>query len=462
MAPEVVTLERSPVDALRVVTAGVLLAMVGAIAYLFGTSVLVFASGLFEGVSVLPLWFIEGLAGFTHLAVVASIGTGVVTLTINRQWRALVVATASAAVAWGCFLALDLELTIEGGSLILPDNTVNEVVSTAYPTTGGLAALAAIATAVAPWLPRRGRRTAWAILVLASLCRFLTTPISFDVPAALLVGWLVGSLALLIAKSPARRPSADAVADALRGIAVPLASLEEAAVDARGSTPYFGRREDGTRLFVKVLGADERSADLLFRIIRQVQPRNLGDERPFSSLRRAVEHEALVAYAARSIGVPTPPVVGFAFVEPNGFVLAYEAIDGRSLDGVDPERITDEVLDAVWNRVVVLRKHRIAHRDLRLANVFLGDDGTVSMIDFGFSELAASDLLLANDLAELLASLATVVGPERSAAAGAKAVGAELATALPRLKPFALSGASRSAIKDNPQLLRELRTLVSS
>ena len=41
----------------------------------------------------------------------------------------------------------------------------------------------------------------------------------------------------------------------------------------------------------------------------------------------------------------------------------------------------------------------IAHRDLRLANVFLAADGVVWMIDFGFSELAASDLLMATDLA---------------------------------------------------------------
>ena len=65
-----------------------------------------------------------------------------------------------------------------------------------------------------------------------------------------------------------------------------------------------------------------------------------------------------------------------------------------------------------------MRRHRIAHRDLRLANVFLADDGVVWMIDFGFSELAASDLLLTNDVAELLASSTLQVGPVRAVAAG--------------------------------------------
>ncbi len=38
------------------------------------------------------------------------------------------------------------------------------------------------------------------------------------------------------------------------------------------------------------------------------------------------------------------------------------------------------------------------------------------LIDFGFSEMAASDLLLATDVAELLASSSLYVGPERAVA----------------------------------------------
>ena len=122
----------------------------------------------------------------------------------------------------------------------------------------------------------------------------------------------------------------------LAAVGVPLARLEQASLDARGSTPYFATGRDGSALFVKALGADERSADLLFRVYRRIQPRDLGDERAFSSLRRAVEHEALVALAARDIGIRTPRLAAFATAEPDGFVLAYEAIAGRSLDRLEP------------------------------------------------------------------------------------------------------------------------------
>ena len=131
--------------------------------------------------------------------------------------------------------------------------------------------------------------------------------------------------------------------------------IDQASLDARGSVPYFADAEDGRRLFVKALGRDERSADVLFRFYRRLVPRDLGDEKGFRSLRRAVEHEALVALAARDIGVRTPRFVTVATADPSAFVLAYEGIDGRSLDRVEPDEVGDDVLDAIWAQVQVLR-----------------------------------------------------------------------------------------------------------
>ena len=147
--------------------------------------------------------------------------------------------------------------------------------------------------------------------------------------------------------------------------------------------------------------------------------------------------------------------------EPGGFVLAYVAIDGSSLDGVEPEEITDEVLAGIWEQMGILRASGIAHRDLRLANVFLAADGQVWMIDFGFSELAASNLLLANDLAELVTSLSFKVGAERAVIVAADAVGWDaLQASLDRFDPKFLSGATRTAVKAEPQVLADVRARI--
>jgi undecaprenyl-diphosphatase len=287
---------------------------------------------------------------------------------------------------------------------------------------------------------------------------FLDAPVSFEAPLGATAGWLAGAAVLVALGAPSRRPTVEAVMGGLAAVGMPVRELARAGVDARGSTPYFGVGADDGRLFVKVLGDDERSADMLFRLYRRIQPRDFGDEKPFSSLRRTVEHEALVALAAGNLGVRTPGLRAFATVDPNGYVLAYQAIEGRSLDRLQPEEVTDEVLGAIWDLVVELRRYRIAHRDLRLANIFLDESGQAWLIDFGFSELAASDLLLANDVAELVASSSVYVGAERAVAHAAASVdGATLLRARDRLRPWALSGATRSALKARQGLVAELR-----
>jgi undecaprenyl-diphosphatase len=188
-----------------------------------------------------------------------------------------------------------------------------------------------------------------------------------------------------------------------------------------------------------------------------VLPRDLGDERAYLSLRRAVEHEALLPLAASGLGVRTPRFVALASAQPAAFVLAYEAIDAKSLDRLDPGDLDDEMLAAIWSQVGLLRHRRVAHRDLRLANLFLASDGSVWIIDFGFSELTATDALLAGDLAELLASTSLHVGVDRSVSAAIAALGwADVATAIDRLHPRFFSGATRTAMKARPEHLAKL------
>ncbi len=288
--------------------------------------------------------------------------------------------------------------------------------------------------------------------------RTLTSDMSFGSLLAIVVGWFAGAAALVALGAPARRADGASISAGLARVGIPVGSIEPASVDARGSTPYFATTPDGGRLFVKVLGRDERSADLLFRVYRRLQRRDLGDERAFSSLRRAIEHEALLALAARDLGIRTPRLRTVAAAEPNSFVLVYDAVAGRSLDQLDPEEVTDDILLSIWQAIADLRRHGIAHRDLRLANVFLGADGAVWIIDFGFSELAASDLLLANDVVELAASSSAYVGAERAIAPALATVdGDTLARAAARMQPWALSGATRTAMKEQPGLLDDLR-----
>ena len=220
-------------------------------------------------------------------------------------------------------------------------------------------------------------------------------------------------------------------------------SLKAASVDARGSTPYFGAAADGTRYFVKALGDDQRSADLLFRIYRWVQRKDLGDERPFSSLRRAVEHEAFVALAARDLGMLTPRVrrLRHRRAERATCSPTRRSRAGRST-GCRRSEVTDEVLGQVWRHLgAPARASASPTATCASPTSSSAADGRIWMIDFGFSEIAASDLLLANDVAELVASSSAVVGAERATAHAIASVDA--AHARRRARAPAALGAER-------------------
>jgi undecaprenyl-diphosphatase len=456
--PLVVIASRSPSDVLRLVVATVLLLVLLLVEWLFGETLTQFTTDLLSGLSAVPSWLLDGIVSITRLGTSLFLVGALVHGVLRRRWRLIVVAGVAIGLAVLLVVLLGPIDPTAGRKVV----DLEGLVPSQFPTAAGLAAGAAFATAAAPWLARRWRRVAWALVIGMTVSRFLVSPIAFDSIRGLLLGWWSGAAVLVVLGAPTRRPTGASIMRGLEVAGIAMASLERAGVDARGSTPYFGSTVDGRRLFVKALGVDERSADLLFRIYRAAQPHNLGDERPFSSLQRTVEHEALLALMAGGLGVKTPAFVALARAEPNAYVLVYEAIDGASLDGVDVAELDDELLRSVWVEVADLHAHRIAHRDLRLANVFRGRDGRIWLIDFGFSEAAAPDLPIRTDRAELLASTATRVGPERAVAAAAAVVGsAGLAGVDDRLRPWALSGATRSALKADRDLLPALKAALA-
>src|SRR5262249_58629158 len=85
------------------------------------------------------------------------------------------------------------------------------LVPSQFPTAAGLAAGAAFATAAAPWLTRRWRRIAWALVIAMTVSRFLVSPIAFDSIRGLLIGWWAGAAVLVLLGAPSRRPTGTAI-----------------------------------------------------------------------------------------------------------------------------------------------------------------------------------------------------------------------------------------------------------
>ena len=380
-----------------------------------------------------------------------------------RQYRGLLVAAAGAALAgfavWGAEQWIDHS---HPAALDTAQDADAWIIDAGFPDQVFVAIAAALAIVCGAVIGRRWRHVAWSFVVVVVALRIASgTEVPVDLAIAIAIGWASGAIVLLAFGSPLHRPTGRDIVAALVQSGFAISRLAPAAVDARGSTPWFATTTDGQRLFVKVLGRDERDADLMFRYYRRIRLKNVGDERPFSSLQRSVEHEALLSLKARDAGVQTPHLRTVARVDPDGMLLAYEMIEGSSIDGLDPDGWTDELVRGIWAQVAILRRERIAHRDLRRANVFVDPDGIPWIIDFGFSELAATDRMLDQDAAQLLAATAIAVGPERAVAAAVAVLGPEpVGRALAYLQVPAFAGATRTALRKQKDLLPALRTAV--
>jgi uncharacterized protein (TIRG00374 family) len=331
-----------------------------------------------------------------------------------------------------------------------------------FPSMVYIAGFAAAFSTLTPWLNRRWRRTGWIVLLVFLTVR-LIDGLLVPVDALLIValGYAIGAGMLLVFGSPDRRPRGPDIAAALSLHGFDVASIASADVDATSAIRFKARAADGRGIFVKVRSTEERAAEILYRIYRTVRLKGFGDERPFTSLRREVEHEAGMSLTASSAGVRTPQMLRVADVTATSMLIAYDEIDGQTLDTVDSDLITDEVLRSTWAQVDALHTARIAHRHLSPANILLTSDGQPWLIDFGFAEVSASDGDLNGDVAQLMATMALVVGAQRTVATAVEQLGPEaVAGAAPRLQPTALSTTTRNAFKKRKRLLEELQSEV--
>lgn len=222
------------------------------------------------------------------------------------------------------------------------------------------------------------------------------------------------------------------------------------------------RAADGAALFVKLVGRRHRDADLLYKLWRFAVFREVEDEAPFATPKQQVEHEAYLSLLAQRARVRVP-ALRLAVPADQGYVMLVEEwVAGRSLGSLEPVRIDDSLLRSVWSEVAKLHRAGIAHRDLRLANVLVDAEGLPWFVDFGYAQAAASERGRGQDVAELLGSLACMVGVPRAVRAASEMLdAAELAAAVPLLQPLALSVTTRAALRRHRGLLEDLREAVA-
>ena len=264
---------RSPSDVLRAVVAAVLLLALLFVQWLWVRALVDFTGELLVGLSAVPTWLVDVIVIVTRLLAVVALVGGLVIAVRSGGWRMVGTAGLGAAIAAVLILLLERVDPRSGTTAVTVSDSLGPLTATGFPTAVGLGTVTAALTAAAPWVSRRARRIGWALVIALALNRFLITPASFDTLRAVLVGWLAGAAALVVLGGPSRRPTLAAVSAAAgrrRRAARPPGAGQRRR--SRLDALLRRRRPTARPLFVKALGADERSADLLFRMYRTVQP----------------------------------------------------------------------------------------------------------------------------------------------------------------------------------------------
>ena len=327
-----------------------------------------------------------------------------------------------------------------------------------------LAFAAAVTVAGSGWLSQPWRRAAWGMLFAAGVALLVVSAMPpTSLVLALAAGVTAGTALLVVFGAPDRRMGPDGIAAALRSVGLPVGQVLPAPVATKGSRPFVAVTDGGQRLFIKAIGADQRDADLLYRVYRFARLRDVGDTWPTVSVIGAVEHQALAGIVAERADVHVPRVERVVRAADGTALLVMERVDGCSLEQTPAAQISDKLLHGLWAEVDRLHQAGIAHRGLRAANVMVDGSGRARITDFSFSDLASTQRQRDLDVAELAASLSMLVGPDRATSSAAAVIGEPgIAAAVPLLQPLALSAATRRAIARRDGLLKSTRSAAAN
>jgi undecaprenyl-diphosphatase len=398
---------------------------------------------------------------------VAIVGAGLVpvvaliVLAVRRRFRQAA-ALLTGAVGAGLAMAWLTDFLASQGVIAAVDPATDRVVKLtdpAFATSPLIAAAVALVIIAAPWVSQQWRRVLWTGVALLVVLRVVSsTEAPLDIVVAIAVGMAVGSLALLAFGTEGSDPEAPELVAMLRTVGhasrieqLPGNSPLVYRVDLVGSGP----------LEMRVRTAHDRSEVLLEQLWRSARLRRWVTDRPYDTVQRRIEHEALAQRAAADAGARVARVRAIVASRDGSVGLLETAAEGVPASELAPEQLDPAMLRDVWHQVEALHRDRIAHRNLGLSQLMVAPDGGAVLRGFDGAAIAASDRDLALDRAQLLVSTALEIGAQAAVDVAVEAVGAQaVLTAVPYLQPLALPAPTRRAWRSNKEVLDALRDAV--
>jgi uncharacterized protein (TIRG00374 family) len=441
-------------DILRLVLAAVFLALVITSSVITRSQWVALEKSISQIVGVLSPTQSELVYAVYGIAILALPFVILIGLIVTRQWTLL------GAYAGAGLIAV-LALSISGKRFAAPrwhfdlSDRLSTVPSQFLDDPRWIAMVAAVLTVSGPWLPARWRRSWWTLL-LAFVPIHLV--ISAVVPArallGLAVGWLVGALVVLISGTPALEVPLDGAVRALARRGVVVSGFTVIRPASRGPLVLSAAAEHPT--VVELYGPHQQSGGALRQLWQKARLRNTETAPLQASMRRAVEHRALMAIAVGELGVANTSVVALAELQRNWILYAHRPARGTPI----ADCAVATPVTRVWESLRCLYDHQISHGDLRSTKITV-DDGRVLFGGFGSAEYGATDAQLQSDVAQLLVTTTALYDAASAVGAAIDAFGKDVVlTASRRLTKSAVPKRIQHSVPDAHAVTTAARTEV--
>ncbi|QLY34029.1 flippase-like domain-containing protein [Nocardia huaxiensis] len=211
-------------------------------------------------------------------------------------------------------------------------------------------------------------------------------------------------------------------------------------------------------LIVELYGANQRSRGALQAFRRWLTIRSGEYPALFASMRRAVEHRALMGIAISDLGLGSNKPLTVAALNRGWMLYAHTVPQGEPLTAAAGTK----GLEQVWRALHTMHQAQISHGELRAEEVRLVD-GEARFGGFIQSEFGAYDTRFESDNAQLLLSTAALYGTETAVRTAIDVLGEQsVLAASRRLTKTAIPAAVRNSVPDAGELMKSTRAEVAS
>ncbi|WP_123027651.1 lysylphosphatidylglycerol synthase transmembrane domain-containing protein [Mycolicibacterium stellerae] len=317
-----------------------------------------------------------------------------------------------------------------------------------------IAMLAAMLTVSGPWLPARWRHWWWALLLAFVPIHLVVSAV---VPArsllGLAVGWFVGALVILVVGTPALEVPLEGAVRAMDRRGCTVTGLRVLRRAGRGSLLLAANCADGATTEIELYSPNQRSGGTVRQLWRKLTLRG-GETAPFhASMRRIVEHRALMAIAIGDLGIANTSPMAVTPLDRGWTLYAHTPDRGTPLDEVTETTL----MPRIWGSLRTLHDQHISHGDLRAKKITVDGD-TVLFGGFDFAEYGATDAQLQSDVAQLLMTTSALYDVPTAVRAAIGVFGkSAVLTASARLTKAAVPKRIREVIPDPKRILGTVR-----